>query len=148
MVNPESSQDAEDNVVVTDDAAEEQVRNAEIPMGAGMCGRPRAVERVTLWPWPLQDKDKDDENKNSDSEGEEEEDEESEEERDKDVDPGFREQLMEVLRAGKALVSWGRAGDRKWVGICPLASESKLMTLPLRVKGTVRTMGRSWMMRP
>ncbi|XP_058531543.1 myb-binding protein 1A [Ochotona princeps] len=72
VVNPESSQDAEDNVVVTDDAAEEQ------------------------------DKDKDDEDKNSDSEDEEEED-ESEEERDKDVDPGFREQLMEVLRAGKAL---------------------------------------------
>lgn len=38
--------------------------------------------------------------------------EESEEEdRDKDVDPGFRQQLMEVLRAGNALVSGG-PGER------------------------------------
>lgn len=39
--------------------------------------------------------------------------EESEEEdRDKDVDPGFRQQLMEVLQAGNALVSrtQGRGG--------------------------------------
>lgn len=37
--------------------------------------------------------------------------EESEEEdRDKDVDPGFRQQLMEVLQAGNALVSRTQGG--------------------------------------
>nr|XP_008269086.2 myb-binding protein 1A isoform X2 [Oryctolagus cuniculus] len=82
VVNPESGQDADDNVVVTDVAAGKQARSVE-------------------------DQDEDDD-KNSESEGEEDEDEEDEdeseeEERDGDVDPGFREQLMEVLRAGKAL---------------------------------------------
>lgn len=44
-------------------------------------------------------------NKNSESEDESEEEESDEEDRDGDVDPGFREQLMAVLQAGKALVS-------------------------------------------
>ncbi|XP_062071737.1 myb-binding protein 1A [Lepus europaeus] len=77
VVNPESGQDADDNVVVTDVAAGKQARSVE-------------------------DQDEEDD-KDSESEGEDDEDESEEEERDGDVDPGFREQLMEVLRAGKAL---------------------------------------------
>lgn len=53
-----------------------------------------------------QDKTSDSEdNKNSESEEESNEEESDEEDRDGDVDPGFREQLMAVLQAGKALVS-------------------------------------------
>jgi DNA polymerase phi len=54
---------------------------------------------------PTQDEGSDSED-NSGSEADSEEGEESEEEeRDGDVDPGFRQQLMAVLQAGKALVS-------------------------------------------
>uniref|UniRef100_A0A2K6ET66 MYB binding protein 1a n=1 Tax=Propithecus coquereli TaxID=379532 RepID=A0A2K6ET66_PROCO len=80
VLNPETSQDEDENVVVTDDSDEKQLENAE-------------------------DKSDDSEdNKNAESEDESEEEEESEEEdRDGDVDQGFREQLMAVLQAGKAL---------------------------------------------
>ncbi|XP_048221117.1 myb-binding protein 1A [Perognathus longimembris pacificus] len=78
VLNPEVNEDEEDNVVVTDDADEQQ-KEAE-------------------------DEGSDSEDENSDSEGDNGQDEESEEEeRDEDVDPGFRQQLMEVLQAGKAL---------------------------------------------
>ncbi|CAK6437818.1 unnamed protein product [Pipistrellus nathusii] len=77
VLNPEQSEDEDDNVVVTDDS-EKQLEDEE-------------------------DKSSESEdNKNSESEDSEEE-ESDEEDRDGDVDPGFREQLMAVLQAGKAL---------------------------------------------
>uniref|UniRef100_A0A8D1KAF9 Myb-binding protein 1A n=1 Tax=Sus scrofa TaxID=9823 RepID=A0A8D1KAF9_PIG len=82
VLNPEESQDEDDNVVVTDDSKEEPLGEAE-------------------------DKSSDDEDnkgdKNSESEEESDGEESDEEERDGDVDQGFREQLMAVLQAGKAL---------------------------------------------
>ncbi|XP_036124435.1 myb-binding protein 1A [Molossus molossus] len=78
VLNPEQSQDKDDNVVVMDDA-EKQLENEE-------------------------DKSSESEdNKNSESEEESTEEESDEEDRDGDIDPGFREQLMAVLQAGKAL---------------------------------------------
>ncbi|KAK1331522.1 hypothetical protein QTO34_009479 [Cnephaeus nilssonii] len=78
VLNPEQSEDEDDNVVVTDDS-EKQLENEE-------------------------DKSSESEDdKNSESEDESEEEESDEEDRDGDVDPGFREQLMAVLQAGKAL---------------------------------------------
>lgn len=80
VLNPETNEDEDDNVVVTDDNNEKQPKHGE-------------------------DEDSDSEdNKNSDSDVDSEDGAESEEEdRDKDVDPGFRQQLMEVLQAGNAL---------------------------------------------
>ncbi|CAH6785978.1 myb-binding protein 1A [Phodopus roborovskii] len=80
VLNPETNEDEDDNVVVTDDTSEMQLK----------CG---------------EDEDSDSEdNKNLDSDVDSEDGAESEEEdRDKDVDPGFRQQLMEVLQAGNAL---------------------------------------------
>ncbi|KAL0597071.1 Myb-binding protein 1A [Plecturocebus cupreus] len=73
VLNPETSEDEDDHVVVTDESDER-------------------------WPKAAEDKSEDsEENRSSESE------EESEEERDGDVDQGFREQLMSVLQAGKAL---------------------------------------------
>lgn len=70
--------------------------------------------------------------------------EESEEEdRDKDVDPGFRQQLMEVLQAGNALVS--RSGERGFV--YPLKGRLMAVLLCLRVERTRMRM-RSLGMRP
>uniref|UniRef100_A0A8C4FHQ2 MYB binding protein 1a n=1 Tax=Catagonus wagneri TaxID=51154 RepID=A0A8C4FHQ2_9CETA len=83
VLNPEESQDEDDNVVVTDDSKEQPLGDAE-------------------------DKGSDDEDSkcHKTSESEESDEEESDEEdRDGDVDQGFREQLMAVLQAGKALVS-------------------------------------------
>lgn len=79
VLNPETNEDEEDNVVVTD-TDEKQLKHGE-------------------------DADSDsEESKNSESDVDSEDGEESEEEdRDKDVDPGFRQQLMEVLQAGNAL---------------------------------------------
>lgn len=79
VLNPETNEDEEDNVVVTD-TDEKQLKHGE-------------------------DADSDSEDsKNSESDVDSEDGEESEEEdRDKDVDPGFRQQLMEVLQAGNAL---------------------------------------------
>ncbi|XP_055453247.1 myb-binding protein 1A [Psammomys obesus] len=83
VLNPEKNEDEDDNLVVTDDTDEKQLKHGE-----------------------EEDSDSED-NKSSasDAESVESEDgEESEEEdRDKDVDPGFRQQLMEVLQAGNAL---------------------------------------------
>ncbi|XP_057570404.1 myb-binding protein 1A [Hippopotamus amphibius kiboko] len=82
VLSPEEGQDEDDSVVVTDDSE----------------GRP---------PGDAEDRSSEDgeDNKGSkDSESEAESDEESdEEELDGDVDQGFREQLMAVLQAGKAL---------------------------------------------
>uniref|UniRef100_A0A8D0U7S7 Myb-binding protein 1A n=1 Tax=Sus scrofa TaxID=9823 RepID=A0A8D0U7S7_PIG len=95
VLNPEESQDEDDNVVVTDDSKEEPLGEAE-------------------------DKSSDDEDnkgdKNSESEEESDGEESDEAERDGDVDQGFREQLMAVLQAGKALVSGSARGPRSvWV---------------------------------
>lgn len=53
---------------------------------------------------PQDESSESEDHKNSESEDESGE-ESDEEDRDGDVDPGFREQLMAVLQAGKALVS-------------------------------------------
>uniref|UniRef100_G1S6B5 MYB binding protein 1a n=1 Tax=Nomascus leucogenys TaxID=61853 RepID=G1S6B5_NOMLE len=79
VLNPETSEDEDDRVVVMDDSAERRLKGAE-------------------------DKSEDGEdNRSSESEEESEGEESEEEERDGDVDQGFREQLMTVLQAGKAL---------------------------------------------
>ncbi|XP_036988912.2 myb-binding protein 1A isoform X2 [Artibeus jamaicensis] len=83
VLNPEQSQDEDDNVVITDDS-EKQLEDEEDKSSEG------------------------ENNKNSESEEESTEEESEEEDRDGDVDPGFREQLMAVLQAGKAL---GGVGD-------------------------------------
>ncbi|XP_024420685.2 myb-binding protein 1A [Desmodus rotundus] len=83
VLNPEQSQDEDDNVVITDDS-EKQLEDEEDKSSEG------------------------ENNKNSESEEESTEEESDEEDRDGDVDPGFREQLMAVLQAGKAL---GGVGD-------------------------------------
>ncbi|XP_055982655.1 myb-binding protein 1A [Sorex fumeus] len=88
VLNPEKSQDdeEEETVVVTDDSRK----------------RSKSAE----------DQDSDSEDANSGSESDEESGEESgEEERDGDVDQGFREQLMAVLQAGKALDGDGDDDD-------------------------------------
>uniref|UniRef100_A0A8C0XGF6 Myb-binding protein 1A n=1 Tax=Castor canadensis TaxID=51338 RepID=A0A8C0XGF6_CASCN len=78
VLNPQMNEDEDSNVVVTDDSCEKQGKDEE-------------------------DEGSDSED-NSGSEADSEEGEESEEEeRDGDVDPGFRQQLMAVLQAGKAL---------------------------------------------
>ncbi|XP_045842312.1 myb-binding protein 1A [Meles meles] len=77
VLNPEKSPD-EDNVVVTDDS-EKQSESGEDKSSDSEDDRPSASED-----------DSDDEDSN-------------EEDRDGDVDQGFREQLMAVLQAGKAL---------------------------------------------
>ncbi|XP_032695914.1 myb-binding protein 1A [Lontra canadensis] len=77
VLNPEKSPD-EDNVVVTDDS-EKQSESGEDKSSDSEDDRPSADED-----------DSDDEDSN-------------EEDRDRDVDQGFREQLMAVLQAGKAL---------------------------------------------
>lgn len=73
--------------------------------------------------------------------------EESEEEdRDKDVDPGFRQQLMEVLQAGNALVSRTQGGERGFVH--PLKGRLMALLLCLRVELATRMRMRSLGMRP
>uniref|UniRef100_A0A2K6SHP8 MYB binding protein 1a n=1 Tax=Saimiri boliviensis boliviensis TaxID=39432 RepID=A0A2K6SHP8_SAIBB len=79
VLNPETSEDEDDHVVVTDESDERWLKAAE-------------------------DKSEDsEENRGSESEDESDGGESEEEERDGDVDQGFREQLMSVLQAGKAL---------------------------------------------
>ncbi|XP_050621181.1 myb-binding protein 1A [Macaca thibetana thibetana] len=78
VLNPETSED-EDHVVVTDDSDERRLKGAEVKSEDG------------------------EDNRGSESEEESEGEESEEEERDGDVDQGFREQLMTVLQAGKAL---------------------------------------------
>ncbi|XP_057356994.1 myb-binding protein 1A isoform X3 [Manis pentadactyla] len=75
VLSPDKSEDEDDNVVVMDDC-ETQLENEE---------------------------DKSEDNKNSESEEGSDEEESDEEARDGYVDQGFREQLMAVLQAGKAL---------------------------------------------
>lgn len=66
--------------------------------------------------WLLQDKSSESEDdKHSASEEDSDEEDSDEEDRDGDVDQGFREQLMAVLQAGKALVSHGLG----WEGLRP-----------------------------
>nr|XP_045013847.1 myb-binding protein 1A isoform X2 [Jaculus jaculus] len=91
VLNPETEED--DNVVVTDDSSEKQPKETE-------------------------DEGEDSEDsKDSKSEGESEDEEESEEEeRDGDVDPGFRQQLMAVLQAGKALGGVDSEDDEEELG--------------------------------
>ncbi|XP_004638356.1 myb-binding protein 1A isoform X2 [Octodon degus] len=78
VLNPETNQDEDDVVVVTDDSDEKQQKDAE-------------------------DEGSDSKDEDSESEADSEGEESEEEERDEHVDPGFRQQLMEVLQAGKAL---------------------------------------------
>lgn len=111
VLNPEQGQDEDDNVMVTDDS-EKQLENEEVLAikRQGRVGRHVGNGQVPHTGHP-QDKSEDSEdNKNSESERESDEEESDEEDRDEDVDPGFREQLMAVLQAGKALVSRSRAG--------------------------------------
>ncbi|XP_008853862.1 myb-binding protein 1A isoform X2 [Nannospalax galili] len=80
VLNPETN-DEDENVVVTDDSSEKQLKHAEKDEGSDS-----------------------EDSKNSVSDMDSEDEEESEEEdRDEDVDPGFRQQLMAVLQSGKAL---------------------------------------------
>lgn len=79
-------------------------------MGPHGAGRHVGCSGEGLYTSHPQDKSSESEdNKNSESEEDSTEEESDEEDRDGDVDPGFREQLMAVLQAGKALVShsWG-----------------------------------------
>ncbi|XP_010594820.2 myb-binding protein 1A isoform X1 [Loxodonta africana] len=79
VLNPDKSQDEDDNVVVMDDSDDKQNKSKD-------------------------DSDSEEEEKEKEEEEESDDEEESDEEdRDKDVDQGFREQLMAVLQAGKAL---------------------------------------------
>lgn len=121
MLNPEESQDEDDNVVVTDDSKEEPLGEAEV------LGRRREGGRSCGGRWGgvthshPQDKSSDDEDnkgdKNSESEEESDGEESDEAERDGDVDQGFREQLMAVLQAGKALVSGSGPGPSVCLGL-------------------------------
>lgn len=112
VLNPEQGQDEDDNVVVTDDS-EKQPENEEVLAikRQGRVGRHVVSNGQLPHIGHPQDMSEDSEdNKNSESERESDEEESDEEDRDEDVDPGFREQLMAVLQAGKALVSRSRAG--------------------------------------
>uniref|UniRef100_A0A4W2FKK3 MYB binding protein 1a n=1 Tax=Bos indicus x Bos taurus TaxID=30522 RepID=A0A4W2FKK3_BOBOX len=82
VLNPEESQDEDDNVVVTDDSEEQLLGGAEDKSSDGEDSKGSKV---------------------SESEEESDDDDSDEEDRDGDVDQGFREQLMAVLQAGKAL---------------------------------------------
>ncbi|XP_020738493.2 myb-binding protein 1A [Odocoileus virginianus] len=82
VLNPEESQDEDDNVVVTDDSEEQLLGDAEDKSSDGEDSKG---------------------NKGSESEEDSDEEDSDEEDRDGDVDQGFREQLMAVLQAGKAL---------------------------------------------
>lgn len=84
----------------------------------------------------------------SDKESDESDEESDEEERDGDVDQGFREQLMAVLQAGKALVS-------RLEGVlglsCDVCSRSRAahQAFAFRAVRTARRRKRmSWGMRP
>ncbi|OWK14852.1 hypothetical protein Celaphus_00000884 [Cervus elaphus hippelaphus] len=82
VLNPEESQDEDDNVVVTDDSEEQLLGDVEDKSSDGEDSKG---------------------NKGSESEEDSDEEDSDEEDRDGDVDQGFREQLMAVLQAGKAL---------------------------------------------
>ncbi|NIG58076.1 myb-binding protein 1A [Pontoporia blainvillei] len=82
VLNPEESQDEDDNVVVTDDSEHQLLGDAEDESS---------------------DDSEDKGNEDSESEEESNDEESDEEDRDGDVDQGFREQLRAVLQSGKAL---------------------------------------------
>ncbi|XP_032127590.1 myb-binding protein 1A isoform X4 [Sapajus apella] len=106
VLNPETSEDEDDHVVVTDESDERWLKAAEVlPARARRGGRSGKIGKVRDAPAPTpQDKSEDSEEKRgSESEDESDGGESEEEERDGDVDQGFREQLMSVLQAGKAL---------------------------------------------
>lgn len=89
-------------------------------MGQHGAGRHEVCSGEVLYTSHPQDKSSESEdNKNSESEEESTEEESDEEDRDGDVDPGFREQLMAVLQAGKALVSHSWRGPSLSVCTCP-----------------------------
>ncbi|XP_037664775.1 myb-binding protein 1A [Choloepus didactylus] len=88
VLNPEKSQDEDDNVVVTDDSDEKELENAEGQSPGASDG---------------EDKEEEEKEERESSEGSDQDEESDEEARDGDVDQGFRERLMEVLQAGKAL---------------------------------------------
>lgn len=128
MLNPEKSAD-EDNVVVTDDS-EKQSESGEVrARRGGQADVGWATGGVTQG--TPQDKSSDSEDdRPSASEDDSDDEDSNEEDRDGDVDQGFREQLMAVLQAGKALVSsgggWGGRGACLQpaascsAGVCPL----------------------------
>lgn len=155
VLNPEQSQDEDDNVVVTDDS-EKQLEDEEVLAieGQGRVGRHMVSNGEVRLPGTRghpQDKTSDSEdNKNSESEEESNEEESDEEDRDGDVDPGFREQLMAVLQAGKALVSRSCGGAPVPVYAFLCLREPRPLTghLFLRVEWTMRMMRKRWGMRP
>lgn len=117
VLNPDKSPD-EDSVVITDDS-EKQLESGEVRVGrAGRADTGQATGGITQG--TLQDKSSDSEDERH-SAGEEDSDEEDsdEEDRDGDVDQGFREQLMAVLQAGKALVSGRGCGRPCACGLRP-----------------------------
>lgn len=133
MLNPEKSAD-EDNVVVTDDS-EKQSESGEVrARRGGRVDMGWATGGVTQG--TLQDKSSDSEDdRPSASEDDSDDEDSNEEDRDGDVDQGFREQLMAVLQAGKALVSsgggWGGRGPCLQpeascsAGVCPLGHSGR-----------------------
>lgn len=93
-----------------------------------------------------QDKSSDSEDdRHSASEEDSDEEDSAEEDRDGDVDQGFREQLMAVLQAGKALVSQRRG--RREAPRLQAAAGCSAASVP-RARWTVRTTTRSWGTRP
>lgn len=100
----------------------------------------RAWETGGTAQWPPQDRSSDGEDDRAsageEDSGEDSDDDSEEEDRDADVDQGFREQLMAVLRAGKALVS-GRAG--RGGAPCPYPEASRSRASCIRARWTVRT---------
>nr|XP_035155421.1 myb-binding protein 1A isoform X12 [Callithrix jacchus] len=106
VLSPETSEDVDDHVVVTDESDERWLKAAEVlPARARRGGGSGKIVEVCDKPAPTpQDKSEDgEENRGSESEDQSDGGESEEEERDRDVDQGFREQLMSVLQAGKAL---------------------------------------------
>ena len=134
MLNPEQSQDEDDNVVITDDS-EKQLEDEEVLASKGQrrVGGHTVCHGEVLHAGHPQDKSSEGENnKNCESEEESTEEESDEEDRDGDVDPGFREQLMAVLQAGKALVSRSSGGAPVpvCVCLCPRDASCSLGTCP------------------
>lgn len=95
VLNPETNEEEDENVVVTDDSSEKQPEHAEEDEGS--------------------ESEEDDKNSESDVDSEDEE-ESEEEDRDEDVDPGFRQQLMAVLQAGNALGGENSEDDEEELG--------------------------------
>ncbi|KAB1266199.1 Myb-binding protein 1A [Camelus dromedarius] len=95
VLKPEGSQDEDDNVVVMDDSEQKPLEDEEDKSSDGEDNKG---------------------SKNSESEEESDEEESDEEDLDGDVDQGFREQLMAVLQAGKALGGADGEDDEEELG--------------------------------